>query len=90
MRKNQKSKINQKFPPSHLSALQCSDKGTALIGTGANGLGPALPEQTGHGGLVRQTERPPVLQHKHRTVNINSPIFSFQMSYFKAVFVSIM
>lgn len=73
-------KIKIEFPASHLSALQCLDEGTALIGTGANSLSPALSEQTGHGGLVRQTERPPVLEHKHRTVNIHSPKFSVRMS----------
>lgn len=47
---------------SHLSIFQGSDKGTALIGAGTNRLSPALPEQTSHGRLIRQTEGPPLLK----------------------------
>lgn len=60
-------KSRDKFPWSHLSTLQCSDKGTALIATGANCLRPALPEQAGHGGFVCQAERPPLLERKNKT-----------------------
>lgn len=56
----------------HLSALQGFDEGTALVAAGANRLGPAFPEQTGHGGLVRQAERPPVLQRIMNRENCES------------------
>lgn len=46
----------------YLSSLQGFDEGTAFIGAGTHSLGPALPKQTGHGGLVGQTEHAPVLR----------------------------
>lgn len=52
---------------SHLSTVHGSYEGTALIGTRANSLGPALPEQTGHGGFIRQAEPPPILEQKNKT-----------------------
>lgn len=59
------------FPWSYLSTIECLDKGPALIGAGANSLGPALPEQTGHGSFIRQTkpllvlEPPPPKNHNY-------------------------
>lgn len=58
--------FKRQFPWSHLSILKRSDKGTALIGAGAHRLRPALLKQTGHGGFVRQTESPLVLERRNK------------------------
>lgn len=77
--------MKRQFPRSHLSTLQRPDEGAALIATGANSLGPALPEQTGHGGFVRQTESPLVLKCKnknwHATDNIDSAKCNVQIEW---------
>lgn len=51
---------------SHLSTLQSSNEGTGLVSAGANSLRPALPEQTGHAGFIRQTETLLVLEQEER------------------------
>ena len=76
-------KVERQFLWSDLSSLQRTDEGTALTGTGANGFGPALPEQTSHGSFVRQTECAPVLERKNKiymqriTVKVQNPMYKF-------------
>lgn len=57
---------------SHLSTFQSLNEGTALVSAGANGLSPALPEQTRHCRLVCQTESVLVLQSKDQKKTENS------------------
>lgn len=50
----------------YLSILQSFDEGRALVGAGSHGLCPALPEQTGHRRLVRQTETTAILEEEEK------------------------